>query len=155
VLPESLHSDEVVARFRTAAIPVILMEGTLYKLLGMAGPTKGVDFGAVGKQKEIAVDEKAQDHPLAAGLRGTLEIATQPYRDHGRHLARPARPSADLRLREGSRDARAGSARAAHRLRSRRSPAHRIHRGGLAPPRRRRALGARPQVSAPEPLSKI
>jgi len=70
-------TTELEPRFRRVAVPVLTWEPRLFYDLGMtAGHVHGVDWATVRGQRRIAIVRP--DHPLAAGLSGTVEIAAAP-----------------------------------------------------------------------------
>ena len=73
VVASSSVSMSVAAKYRTTALPILNMEQAIMDDMGMTGPTEDTDYGeAAGTQ--VAIVNAA--HPLAAGLTGTVTVAS-------------------------------------------------------------------------------
>jgi hypothetical protein len=74
VLAEELMevSEQLRTRFRGLAVPVMVWEPMLYEKMGLiSGSTYGADWGTRPTGRITIVDPA---HPIAAGLRGTVEV---------------------------------------------------------------------------------
>jgi hypothetical protein len=70
---------ELTAKFRDAAVPVLVWEPRLYHDLGMvAGSHHMKDWGTVREQSRVAVTNPT--HPMAAGLASSVKVLSAPNR---------------------------------------------------------------------------
>jgi hypothetical protein len=60
-------------RYRAVAVPVIILEYSLFDNMGMTGTTEDTDFGVVSGT-QLQIDDPA--HPLAANLTGIVAVVT-------------------------------------------------------------------------------
>ncbi len=72
LISSSAWHGSVQDEFKDVPVPVITWNSWLYPWLGMTGPSKGPDFGAIGPCREMVVVQP--DHPLAAGMSGTVPL---------------------------------------------------------------------------------
>ena len=73
IISESVNSGSVNTKFRNAGVPVLLWEPYLYDDMGMTGTIELENFGKISKSKLIIT---APEHPVAAGLSGTVQISS-------------------------------------------------------------------------------
>lgn len=78
VISASVDSPPVGTKFDQVPVPVLLFEANLYDDMRFVAPTQGQTrfFGSLNNQTQIRID--APNHPLAAGLTGTVTVYTAP-----------------------------------------------------------------------------
>jgi hypothetical protein len=62
-------------KFRNVPVPVLVFDEELFPKMGMTGAQKGVDYGITTDQRRIDILDS--EHPLSAGLMGTVPVAAQ------------------------------------------------------------------------------
>jgi hypothetical protein len=74
VISSSAESAPLNTKVRDVTIPVVSVENGEYPMMRMTGAVRGTDFDMTAGQTSIVI--KMPDHPLAAGLTGTVKIAS-------------------------------------------------------------------------------
>jgi hypothetical protein len=73
VVSESATSSNIGSKLSYTATPVVSLEPAIFDELKMTGPTWTVAYGDAQGQSSLRI--RAQEHPLAASLLGTQEVA--------------------------------------------------------------------------------
>ncbi|HEV2761514.1 MAG TPA: hypothetical protein VGV38_00870, partial [Pyrinomonadaceae bacterium] len=73
---ETVQSADVGAKLRDVGTPVVVSEAALFDDMGMTGPVIDTDFNNLGGQTQLTIADAL--HPLAAGLSGTVTVASAP-----------------------------------------------------------------------------
>jgi hypothetical protein len=71
LISATVHSPSFTVGFHNLAKPILVMKASLFDELGMTGPTRGADSGEDNTTALLVVSE---EHPLAAGLGGLVQI---------------------------------------------------------------------------------
>ena len=74
IVSESVTPANVNTKYRTVAVPVLMLEPQLFDDMGMTGTTSGTNFGSTTGQTQITISNAA--HPLAAGLTGNVTVVS-------------------------------------------------------------------------------
>lgn len=72
VISDSVSPTNVNTKFRTVAVPVVMLDPQRFDDMGMTGTTSGTHFGTTGSQKNVAIADAS--HPMAGGLSGTNQV---------------------------------------------------------------------------------
>jgi hypothetical protein len=75
VVSDSVTSAQVNTKLRDVRAPLMMLEAGLFDDLGLTGPNEGTHFGETGGQRVLEV--RAPAHPLAAGLSGSVAVASE------------------------------------------------------------------------------
>lgn len=76
LVSESVASADVLAKFRDVPAPVVNLEPSILDDMKMTGPTWATDYGDADNQQNVVVLDAARGHPLAAGLSGSVQVAS-------------------------------------------------------------------------------
>ncbi|WP_179215544.1 right-handed parallel beta-helix repeat-containing protein [Paenibacillus sp. MY03] len=74
VIVVSPTTSVIPVAVKQSAVPLVAARPSLYPMLGLTGNTEGTDYGELPSQTSIYIVEEAEEHPLAAGLSGTVVI---------------------------------------------------------------------------------
>ena len=77
VVSPSVNSGEIDLSLRDVAVPVVTSEEKLFAPLGMTGDAESIYFGESEGYMEVQLT--SADHPLRAGLSGTVSVSEGPY----------------------------------------------------------------------------
>jgi hypothetical protein len=73
IISGSAWSDDVGGKFRDVTVPAVVFDEALFSPMKMTGPREGADFGLVYDERRLVI--LTPEHPLAAGLTGTVMVA--------------------------------------------------------------------------------
>jgi hypothetical protein len=73
VISGSAWSDDVGGKFRDVPVPVVVFDASIFDDMKMTGTRNETDFGTVDGDKRVAIVQP--QHPLAAGLSGTVTVS--------------------------------------------------------------------------------
>ncbi len=76
VISESTLSENVGNKFASVAVPVVVLEPSLFDDMNLAGSAWGTDYGDLPKQNRLRVSDRSS--PLAAGLSGSVRATLAP-----------------------------------------------------------------------------
>jgi hypothetical protein len=74
LVSESVTSGSVGSIFAASAVPVLSLEPAIFDDMNMTGPTSNTDLGILDGQTQVTITTAG--HPMAAGLTGTVTVAT-------------------------------------------------------------------------------
>jgi hypothetical protein len=74
VVSGSTWPDDIGTKFRDVPVPVLIFDEALFGRMRMTGTRDGVDFGIASSARRLTMFDPG--HPLAAGLSGTVDIAS-------------------------------------------------------------------------------
>ena len=61
-------------KFKTVAVPVVVLEPQFFDDMGMTGLTSGTNFGSTASQTQVTITTTS--HPMAAGLTGNVTVVS-------------------------------------------------------------------------------
>lgn len=74
VISETVTPTDVNTKFKTVAVPVVVLEPQLFDDMGMTGLTSGTNFGSTTSQTQITI--ATPSHAMAAGLTGNVTVVS-------------------------------------------------------------------------------
>jgi hypothetical protein len=73
IISGSTWPDDVSTKFVAVPVPVVVFDEAMFPTMKMTGPRQGQDFGLILNERSLDILDA--EHPLAANLSGTVEVA--------------------------------------------------------------------------------